>query len=229
MRKILPRVVLLGAAAGAYFTQVRPRHLRFGATDDEVTGDLPGDDLIGEAKIESTRAITIDARSDDVWPWIIQLGQDRGGFYAYDWLENLFGLGIRSTDRILAEWQHRDVGDFVRGGAWGSIGWYVMMVEPPHVLVLQAGDEQTGRPLEPDEPPMGAVSWAFVARELEDKRTRLIVRARYEYSRWLARAIVEAAEVANFVMTRRMLQGIKDRGERTAAYRKVIQMEGTAA
>ncbi|HEX9977053.1 MAG TPA: SRPBCC family protein [Acidimicrobiia bacterium] len=229
MRKTLLRVALLGAAAGGYVSHLRPKHLCFGATEEEVARALPGDDLIRDAKVQSTRAITIDAMPDDVWPWIVQLGQDRGGFYTYDWLENLFGLGIHSTDRILAEWQHRDVGDFVRGGAWGSIGWYVMEVEPPHVLVLQAGDQQTGRPLEPDEPPMGAVTWAFVAGESEDKRTRLIVRARYDYSRWLARAIVEAVEAANFVMTRRMLQGIKDRGERMAAYRTVIQMEGTAA
>jgi hypothetical protein len=229
MRKTLLRAALLGAAVGGYLTQVRPWHLRFGATDEEVERDLPGDDLMRRAQVESTRGITIDARPDDVWPWIVQLGQDRGGFYTYDWLENLFGLGIHSTDRILAEWQHRDVGDFVRGGAWGRAGWYVMEIEPPDVYVLQAGDERTGRPLESNEPPIGAFTWAFVASESEDGQTRLVVRARYGHTRWVARPIVEVIEAANFIMTERMLRGIKYRAERTAACRKVIQMEGTAA
>jgi len=228
MRKALVRAAVLAAAAGGYVAQLRPRHLRFGATHEEVQRPLPGDDLIKDAKVQATRAITIDARPDDVWPWIIQIGQDRGGFYTYDWLENFFALGIHSTDRIIHEWQHREIGDFVSGGAWGHAGWYVMEVRPPHVLVLQAGDERTGRPAQADEPPMGTFSWAFVTEE-RDGQTRLLVRARYGYTRWVARPIVEFAEIADFIMTQRMLRGIKNRGERTAACRRAVQGEGTAA
>jgi len=229
MRRVFVRGAALGAAACAYFSKIRPWHLRYGATDEEVARLLPGDELIPDAKIEATRAISVRARPDDVWPWVVQLGQDRGGFYTYDWLENVFALGIHSTDRILHEWQHRDVGDFVRGGAWGSSGWYVMEIEPPRVLVLQAGDERRGRPARPDDPPVGTFTWSFVAEDSAEGETRLIVRARWGFTNSLARPLVEVFESANFVMTQRMLRGIKDRGERTAACRRAVELEGTAA
>jgi hypothetical protein len=70
---------------------------------------LPGDDLVAEPAEQITRAVTIDAEPDAVWPWIIQIGADRGGFYSHEWLENLFGLGIRNSEVVVLAWQHRDV------------------------------------------------------------------------------------------------------------------------
>src|SRR2546427_12872918 len=84
---------------------MRFRYLRWGTTDREVRDPLAGDDLIPNADMIATRAITIHAAADRVWPWIAQLGQERGGFYSYDWLENLVGCNIHSSNRILPEWQ----------------------------------------------------------------------------------------------------------------------------
>lgn len=101
----------IGSAAAAYIFLARPRLLRWGATDQEVDGLLPGDDLIPNADVTATRAITISASADQVWPWIAQLGQGRGGFYSCDFLENLIGADIHSADRIVPELQGIDVGD----------------------------------------------------------------------------------------------------------------------
>jgi hypothetical protein len=94
---------------------------------------------------------------------------------------------------------------------------------------MQGGDERTGRPAGASEPPIGTFTWAFVAEEVQEGETRLIVRSRYGYPSPIVRPVIEVFEAVNFVMTQRMLRGIKDRGERTAACRRAIQMEGTAA
>ena len=105
----LPRPApALGALAVAgYVVGVRPWHLAWGVTPDEVAG---GD---SDGCGRSTRGVTIDAPADEVWPWVAQLGQDRGGFYSYEWLENLAGCRMRNADRIHPEWQHREIGETV--------------------------------------------------------------------------------------------------------------------
>jgi hypothetical protein len=102
----------IAAAAGAILL-VRRASLRWGATDDELGMTLDGDDLLPNPDLTSTRAISIAAPRSAVWPWIAQLGQNRGGFYTYDWLENLAGVEIHSTDTIEPELQIRSVGDDV--------------------------------------------------------------------------------------------------------------------
>lgn len=101
------------AAAIVYRRVIEPWHQRWGAIDDEVAAELPGDDLVPEPASQITRAITIAAPPAAVWPWLVQIGADRAGFYSYDWLENLFGLRIHSADRIVDDWQELAVGDFV--------------------------------------------------------------------------------------------------------------------
>src|SRR6266545_4849315 len=107
---------------------MRFRYLRWGATDQEVRDPLAGDDLIRNADMVATRAITIHAAADRVWPWIAQLGQGRGGFYSYDWLENLVGCDIHSADRIVREWQDVAVGDEVK--LHPEVGLEVAALEP---------------------------------------------------------------------------------------------------
>jgi hypothetical protein len=102
------------AAAVTYILFARPRHLRWGASDQECDASLPGDDLIVTPDLTATRAITVRASADQVWPWIAQLGQGRGGFYSYDFLENLAGCDIHSADRIIPGWQDIKIGDEVR-------------------------------------------------------------------------------------------------------------------
>jgi len=103
----------LAAAVGylAYRKRIRDWHLHWGATPDEVERTLPGDELMDYPDVVSTRVIAIDAPPSAVWPWLVQMGPGRGGAYTYDWIENLFGLGMQSADRVHPEWQHLEVGD----------------------------------------------------------------------------------------------------------------------
>ena len=203
-------VVGLSATAGAvaaYILAARPRQLRWGATGEESEGPLPGDDLVENADITATRAITIRASTDQVWPWIAQLGQGRGGFYSYDFLENLVGCDIHSADRIVPEWQDLEVGDEVRFAP--EVGLAVAALEQGRSLVLRGGVPIGNTPAPYDS------TWAFVLRDEPDKTTRLLVRERYAYTRPWARLIVEPTEVLSFVMSQKMLRGIKDRAERS--------------
>jgi hypothetical protein len=104
------RPIALGTVTIVAAAVVRARQRRWGATDEEVNLTLPGDNLVSPADLTATRAITIHATAAQVWPWIAQLGQGRGGFYSYDLLENLLGCNIHSADRIVPEWQHIDIG-----------------------------------------------------------------------------------------------------------------------
>ena len=98
----------------AYILVARPRQLCWGATGEEAGATLAGDDLIKCPDLVATRAITVHAAAGQIWPWIAQLGQGRGGFYSYDKLENLVGCDIHSADRVVAEWQDIKVGDEVK-------------------------------------------------------------------------------------------------------------------
>ncbi|MGZ8687202.1 MAG: SRPBCC family protein [Gaiellaceae bacterium] len=187
---------------------MRPRLLRWGTTGDELDAALVGDELIARANLSSTRAITIHAPAETVWPWIAQLGQGRGGFYSYDVLENLVGCDIQSADRIVAEWQNVRAGDEVRLAR--EVGLAVAVVEPERSLVLHGGIEM-GKTAPPFD-----FTWSFTLRPLPDETTRLIVRERYAYTKPWARLVVEPTQVLSFVMSRKMLRGIKDRAENTA-------------
>jgi hypothetical protein len=179
-----------------------------GATHQESNDPLPGDELIAKADLTATRAITIRASADQVWPWIAQLGQGRGGFYSYDFVENLVGCDIHSADRIVSEWQDIGVGDQVRFAP--GIGLAVALLEQGRSLVLRGGV-----PIGNAAPPYDS-TWAFTLRDEPGGTTRLLVRERYAYTRPWARLIVVPTEVLSSVMSRKMLRGIKERAERTA-------------
>jgi hypothetical protein len=208
--------VMLGSATAAVVTYrkaVRPWHENWGATAEEVEAILVGDDLVASPVSQATRGITIEAAPEDVWPWVVQLGADRGGFYSYDWLENVFGLGIHSADTVVPEWQHRSVGDLVYANAAGDGGWYVMDVRPDEALVLKVANVDAGRPLRRDELLGWEFLWTFVLRTTPAGTTRLIVRERVGFGRTRARLIMAPIGVVSFVMTRRMMRGIKVRAE----------------
>jgi hypothetical protein len=200
-------VTALGGAAAAYILLARPRQLRWGATGQESGEPLPGDDLIADADLTATRAITVRAPAGRVWPWIVQLGQGRGGFYSYDFLENLVGCDIHSTDRVVPEWQDVGVGDEVRLAP--QVGLTVACVEQGRSLVLRGGV-----PMGHSAPPYD-FTWAFVLKGESDGSTRLLVRERYGYTRRWAWLLVEPAAAVSFVMSQRMLRGIRDRAEAT--------------
>jgi hypothetical protein len=194
------------AALGAYALLARPRQLRWGASDGEFASQLAGDDLIPQPDLTATRAISIRAASDRVWPWVAQLGQGRGGFYSYDRLENLVGCQIHNADRILPECQDIRVGDEVR--LHPEVKLAVAACEPGRSLVLRGGV-----PMGKTPPPYD-FTWAFVLAEQVDGTTRLIVRERYAYTRWWSPLIAEPAEAISFVMSQKMLRGIRDAAEK---------------
>ena len=136
-RAAVASAAVIGSAAAIYTLAVRPWQLGWGATDDERGSSLAGDDLIPKPDLIATRAITVHAVADQVWPWIAQLGQGRGGFYSYDALENLVGCDIHSADRLVPEWQDVEVGD--RSSSLPEVGLAVAVVEPGRALVLRGG------------------------------------------------------------------------------------------
>jgi hypothetical protein len=192
------------AVGGALVLAGRTRFLRWGATNEEIAASQPGDDLISDANVTATRAISIRRSPDLVWPWIAQLGQGRGGFYSYDFLENLVGFDIHSADHVVPAWQQLEVGDEVRLAA--TVGLKAAIVEPGRALVLQ-GQLPLAR-----RPPFDS-TWAFIVCEQPDGTTRLLSRERYGYKRWWAPLVVEPTQAISFVMSRKMLLGIRDRAE----------------
>ena len=207
--RYLVALSLIGGATVACTVLARRWQLRWGATDQESEEPLPGDNLITHADLAATRAITIRASSSEVWPWIAQLGQGRGGFYSYDFLENLVGCEIHSADRIVPEWQDIGVGGEVRFAP--EVGLTVASLEQGRSVVLRGGV-----PIGNNPPPYD-FTWAFVVREEPNKTTRLLVRERCAYTRSWARLVVEPTEVLSFVMSQKMLRGIKERAERARA------------
>lgn len=204
--------VLVGVAtavSGAW--TARYSLLHWGATTGETEEPLPGDDLLPAAPYVETRAITIDAPREEVWPWLAQLGQGRGGLYSYDWLENLVGCGIHSADRIVPEWQDVAVGSEVRLHPKGALT--VVAVEPEEHLVLRPGPLRApGSASMPAGFPFD-YTWAFVLRHHPGRQTRLIVRERYEPRVGWAGPAVEALCVVSAIMGIKMLRGIRERAE----------------
>jgi hypothetical protein len=186
-------------------------HRSWGATDEEVVMELPGDELTAGAVEQSTRAVTVDATPHDVWPWVVQLGADRGGFYSYDWLENLFGLEIHSADAIVPEWQRLDVGDMVYSDNERKSGWIIVKVVPDEALVMKQADMKLGRAMNRNEGLGFEFQWTFALRPLPTGGTRLLVRERVAYGRRLTRWLMSPVGLVSFVMTRKMLLGIAQR------------------
>src|ERR1051326_6030981 len=224
LKKISIGLAALGAAAaGTYALFIRPWQLHWGATKEEVHQPLPGDAWIPHPRMETTRAITIQARPADVWSWLVQMGTGRAGWYSYAWLENLLpssavGAGITNAQQIIPAFQHLEVGDSIPLSP--TTGLTVGAIDPPHVLALRVTMSfLTGMPLAPDEPKPDASldgSWVFVLEEIDEQTTRLIerVRADYQPHLWLAPLVYLLLEPAFFVMERKMLLGIKQRAEK---------------
>jgi hypothetical protein len=211
----------LGGAVAIGFALLTPflrsRRVKWGATDAEVQRSLPGDDLITHPKWQYTNAITIEAPVTDVWPWLVQIGQGRGGWYSYEWLENLVGCDIHNADRIIQEFQHLEVGDSLRLAA-DMPGYPVAIVEPGRAIVLYS-DSRTGPTPVPAPSKPGdycASTWGFFLEETEGSRTRFISRLRNDYNpRIMNRLLYGPAlvEPVSTAMQRKMLRGIKQRAE----------------
>jgi hypothetical protein len=185
---------------------IRPIYLQWGTTPAERIAELPGDSTVAVAGYRVDHGITIRAPADSVWPWLVQLGQDRGGFYSYSALERMIGDRVTNADRIHPEWQTLHVGDTIRatqagyfGGRLGTLGWKVTDLVPGRALVLE--------------------NWgAFVLQPIDSATTRLFVRTRGEGKASMTGLVlgplnVFVFEPAHFIMQRGMLRGIRDRAE----------------
>ena len=209
-------VLLAAAGLTAYEVLIRPWSKHWGATRREAQAPLPGDELLGHARLATTHAITINAPARRVWPWLVQMGQGRGGFYSYWRLENLLGAQIRNADRILTEHQDLAAGDTVPFEPGGT-GMTVVRLEPERALVLAGGVDARGEPAGTPPNPLGLrATWAFVLRESGAGATRLIVRLRMD---WRPSPVVDAGahlllEPGHFIMERKMLLQLKHLAER---------------
>lgn len=224
--KLLVGAIAGAAAAAGYVLAVRPRILTWGATQDEVARSLPGDELVPNPKMEATHAITIHASAAEVWPWLVQIGHQRAGWYSYDWIHRLMGVAGsmehpgRSAERILPQLQDLEVGDVVEIAP--DMGYNVVEIQPERALVLHiAVETDSFRPFDPrEETPANHFnsSWTWFLDERAADATRLIVRIRVGYSPGLANAsmVHGVMEPGSFVMERRTLLGIKRRVEAAA-------------
>jgi len=192
---------------------LRDRYNRWGATTAEMGSLMPGDDLVPYPRLGYTRAITINAPVEAVWPWLVQIGQGRGGLYSFDGLENLVGCHIHSLDRIAEEHQQLSVGDLIRMGPQGFPCFRVHHLSAPTELVLIGADPRPPHPSATAESPTGVATWQWVLRPHGGgSRTRLRVRQRLTYPGRLS-LIWHLVEPVGFVMEREMLRGIKCRAE----------------
>jgi hypothetical protein len=214
---MVPTLLVILTLVVLYWFPIRRWMSRWGATPSDLSRVMAGDSLLVDWTYSGTMAIIVDAPPEDIWPWLVQIGYQRGGLYSYDWLDRLFGFLDRpSATRILPEFQDLAVGDAIPIGQGPS--WPVAVVEPRRALVLDMRN-------------MGGFDWVwqFGLYAVDGKRTRLVSRSRVRTQTVWARLFTYAIEPAGFLMTRRMLLGIKERAEALRAGRANTDSDRRAA
>ncbi|MCP9948944.1 hypothetical protein LUW76_09600 [Actinomadura madurae] len=218
IRSIVRKGSLPVLAAGAYAALVRPRMLRWGATREEATTAYPGDELIEGATAQSTMAVSLPAPPEDVWPWLVQMGCGRAGWYSWDLLDN---RGRPSATRIDPELQDLAVGSRIPAVPSGGVYFLVEVFEPAKTLVLRSDLEfPSGRPFDPRGPRPNAYTdgiWAFHLRALPGGGTRLVVRTRGRGKPAVIDRLVGRlfGEPAHFIMQHRQFCNLRRRVDRT--------------
>lgn len=184
-----------------YFAGLHPWLMNWGATAEEQRMALPGDDLLRDPAYRFTRAITIDAPVATVWQWVVQIGQERAGFYSNTWLENLTGADIHNAREIRAEWQQRAVGDRVLLARPDLMGGRFAQIAQTRIVALEP------------ERMIADIPGRFVLRPVDRVTTRLLIREAVP-STFPMRVIAAVLwDPMHFVMQQRMLRGIKERAE----------------
>jgi len=196
---------------------LRSKYQRWGSTDEELQRKLPGDDLVKDVKGWYQHAININAAPADVWPWIVQLGQNKGGFYSYELLENIVGSKIHNADSIVPEFQDTSVGDKVAMTPKAA-PYIVATIEPVQVFVLQLRvnlqTQETINNIEPLPDKYQDSSWVLFLEETSEGTTRLISRSRNDWNQSKTNTFFYSMfGVISQAMDRKMLKGIKKRAE----------------
>lgn len=191
----------------AYELLLREPMRTWGATEEEVTATMPGDELVAEPGRVSTRAVSSAAAPEEVWPWIVQYGIGRGGLYSYDRLENLVGIPVDSADAVVPELQGLGMGDRIRYTPEGyplDMEFEVVEVDPPHVLVLATPSTEPG-------PVDTTIAWTVTP---DGTGARVVLRWRATSGGAVADTINHVFEPVAWVMERKQLLGIAERAER---------------
>jgi hypothetical protein len=197
----LGAIVVVGAIAVLaliFIRVVRPWYLQWGATDEEVVMTMPGDGLIPDTN-SATRAIGIAAPPQDVWPWLLQLGFGKAGWYSYDWIDNDMQP---SADQIIPEYQALEVGDRIL--MMPDMGFTVTSVDPGRSIVSLLED--------------GTTSWCLGLYSEDGTGTRLVSRWRPKWGKITPASalLIALSDPGSFIMEQKMLRGIRDRAERRA-------------
>lgn len=199
--KILGILMGLAVAAILVVMGLMPWMDRWGATDEEIAASFTGDELVPSPRVVYNRAVTIQATPEEIYPWLVQMGAERGGMYSYSWFEtNILRCELINADRIHEEWQGLRVGDKVKmcPGDWGPPAYEVALLEPGQTMVI--GHQENGQ---------WSDVWQFVLVPQADGTTRLVTRGRDMKSGGIWNVI----HPGQFIMERGMLLGIKARAE----------------
>ena len=208
-------IAIIAAAAiliaVAFFGWYRPWQLSWGATPEDLARSMPGDEIVRRPIFNATRGVTVNAPPEEIWPWIVQIGFWRAGWYTYDLLDN---AGRHSAERIAPELQHMEVGDLVPLGPGKDSGLRVKEFVPNRSMVW--GSKKDDR-----------TTWVWSLDPMPDGKTRLLTRVRAPIS-WaepLTILWLVMFELADFPMMRKCLFGIKRRAETLAAGKSIPEAE----
>jgi len=196
LKRVLKIVLVFVGLLLVYIFIIRPWQLRWGATDEEVARTMPGDEFVENPTFNATRAVTINAPPELVWPWLVQIGCNRAGWYSYDWIDN---PGKSSADSIIPELQNLKEGDKIPMTPDGKMYFSVHTIVPNHYMLW-------GEP--------GGMSWLWYLYQIEENKTRLITRVRLKYE-WTDPIIFGylCLDVGDIIMMRKCMLGIKERAE----------------
>ena len=194
----------------AYWFLARPWYARWGATVDELAMQLPGDAIVPDANMVSTRAVTVHAPAAQIYPWLVQIGQGRGGMYSYEWIENLIGCDMHNVYQIVPDLQNVQAGQIIRMGPEGYPMYRVDSFAAGRYFVVRPGDPKTHEP--------GPGSWAMVLNERPDGTTRMILRQRMRVDPGIGNFVLWRVLVdpITFVMEQKMMRSIRDLATQSA-------------
>lgn len=202
--KFIGVLIAVGIVGVIVIVLLMPSMDRWGATQAEINGSFTGDELVPSPRITYTRAISINAKPEQIYPWIVQLGAEKGGMYSYSWFEtNILQCELINADRIHEEWQNLKVGDQMKmcPGTSGPPPYEIAILKPDQSIVM--GHKENGAWIE---------AWQFNLVPQNDGMTRLVIRSRSAAQGWFWDLI----RPGEFVMMRGMMLGIKERAEAMA-------------